>query len=336
MRYGVISIPESNIYGTTSETKQNEKGTVSSITDQALYGMTCVILSQDNEWTRVITFYGYEGYVHSKDITEISEAELERYLHSDLRIVEAKCLDVMNLPTVTGIGYISLPGTSIIEVIAEEETYDGWSKVRLLDGREGYVTSVHLAAKRFDEAFLYEDTDKTLKILEEASLRAKTTEGGADKFSLKEVLDKWYDGSEETFRKELVSESMKYLGVQYRWAGRSTHGLDCSGLVSITYLRCGITIFRDAAIVNGFPMKKLELNWTDGQFDLMNLEGDKMRPGDALYFPGHIAMYIGEGRYIHSTGRKGDNGVVINSLSPADPLFRKDLLERLYAVAGVR
>ena len=38
--------------------------------------------------------------------------------------------------------------------------------------------------------------------------------------------------------------------------------------------------------------------------------------GDLLYFPGHIAMYIGDGKYIHSTGKAGSGGVVINSLNP--------------------
>ena len=61
---------------------------------------------------------------------------------------------------------------------------------------------------------------------------------------------------------------------------------------------------------------------------------DKKR-GDALYFPGHIALYLGEGRYIHSTGASASGGVVINSLDPADPLYREDLVKSLYAVGSV-
>ena len=61
---------------------------------------------------------------------------------------------------------------------------------------------------------------------------------------------------------------------------------------------------------------------------------DKKR-GDALYFPGHIALYLGEGRYIHSTGAYARGGVVINSLDPADPLYREDLVRSLYAVGSV-
>ena len=57
--------------------------------------------------------------------------------------------------------------------------------------------------------------------------------------------------------------------------------------------------------------------------------------GDALYFPGHIALYLGGGRYIHSTGAAASGGVVINSLDPADPLYREDLVRSLYAVGSV-
>ena len=62
---------------------------------------------------------------------------------------------------------------------------------------------------------------------------------------------------------------------------------------------------------------------------------EQKRRGDALYFPGHIALYLGGGRYIHSTGAAASGGVVINSLDPADPLYREDLVQSLYAVGSV-
>ena len=52
-------------------------------------------------------------------------------------------------------------------------------------------------------------------------------------------------------------------------------------------------------------------------------------------FPGHVALYLGEGRYIHSTGAAVSGGVVINSLEPEDPLYRDDLVKSLYAVGSV-
>ena len=62
---------------------------------------------------------------------------------------------------------------------------------------------------------------------------------------------------------------------------------------------------------------------------------EQAKRGDALYFPGHIALYLGEGRYIHSTGAARSGGVVLNSLDPADPLYREDLVKSLYAVGSL-
>ena len=126
---------------------------------------------------------------------------------------------------------------------------------------------------------------------------------------------------EEAFRDAVCAQAKKYLGTEYRWGGKSGRGIDCSGLVSSAYMQCGVLIYRDARIVEGWPMHQIPF-------------ADKKR-GDALYFPGHIALYLGEGRYIHSTGASASGGVVINSLDPADPLYREDLVKSLYAVGSI-
>ena len=46
-------------------------------------------------------------------------------------------------------------------------------------------------------------------------------------------------------------------------------------------------------------------------------------------------MYLGDGLYIHSTGRKGDDGVVFNSLDPNAPNYRADLLARISQVGSI-
>ena len=161
------------------------------------------------------------------------------------------------------------------------EPADGWQKITLPDGREG-------------------DTKRSL---------------------LTEYYETAPGWPEETLRARAVEAARAYLGVQYRWGGKSPLGIDCSGLAFMAWFACGVSLYRDAKLVEGFPARPIPF--------------EARRPGDLLYFPGHIALYLGEDRYIHATARAGSDGVVINSLNPAHPDFRADLREKLYAVGSV-
>ena len=60
-----------------------------------------------------------------------------------------------------------------------------------------------------------------------------------------------------------------------------------------------------------------------------------MKKGDLIYFPGYIAMYTGDGEYIHSTAREGSDGVVINSLDRRSARYREDLAQSICAVGSI-
>ena len=122
--------------------------------------------------------------------------------------------------------------------------------------------------------------------------------------------------SEEEFRENVVQTALRYLTTQYRWGGKSPLGIDCSGLCSMAYMLNGVLIYRDAKIVEGFPIKSIPL--------------DQIQKGDLLYFPEHVAMYVGDGLYIHSS--LGGNEVNINSLNEKHPHYRKDLATSITAV----
>ena len=149
---------------------------------------------------------------------------------------------------------------------------------------------------------------------------AETLNTTAEKL-VPEAVARWYGGSEDAFRAAVCEQAKKYMSTEYRWGGKSGRGIDCSGLVSSAYMQCGVLIYRDAKIVEGWPMHEVAF--------------ENKKPGDALFFPGHVALYLGEGRYIHSTGAAVSGGVVINSLEPSDPLYREDLVKCLYAVGSV-
>ena len=127
--------------------------------------------------------------------------------------------------------------------------------------------------------------------------------------------------NEEVLRQNIVKAALSYLGTQYRWGGKSPLGIDCSGLCSMAYLLNGIIIYRDAKLKEGFPVYEISFK-------------DK-KPGDLLYYKGHITLYIGNDRYIHATAKDGSDGVVINSLNPSHKDYREDLVKNLQAVGSI-
>ena len=99
----------------------------------------------------------------------------------------------------------------------------------------------------------------------------------------------------------LVAEARKYEGTPYLWGGRSTLGIDCSGLVSNAFMACGVIAPRDA----GPQMAWSALVAIDKQTDL--------QPGDLLFFGSadqksgsppkvaHVGIFVGAGRFLHAT-----------------------------------
>lgn len=127
---------------------------------------------------------------------------------------------------------------------------------------------------------------------------------------------------EKELRRRIMENALSYLGAPYRWGGKTPRGIDCSGLVFMAYRLCGLTVYRDARLEPGF--------------DLVEIDPAAKRPGDALFFPGHAALYLGEGRYVHATARPGSDGVVLSSLEPAAPDYRADLAGALSAVGSYK
>lgn len=124
--------------------------------------------------------------------------------------------------------------------------------------------------------------------------------------------------SEKVLRSALVNTAYSYLGTPYRWGGKSTLGIDCSGFTFMVYALNNIYIHRDSAWIPKTPVRKIA--------------DCEKKPGDLLYFSGHIALYLGNGEYIHSTAKDGA-GVTINSLKRGSAGYRKDL-DQSFLYAG--
>ena len=328
MKFAMFARPVVTIYDLPETTKESDAGVVSTIGDEGLYGQVCQVRTEPGGVTadgitlpetmaEVVTFYGYHGYVFASELYFCDEKELRGYLSAEL-VLAGRATDVLTLPKVQGVRLAELERGAVLRRLPdpEEEAHAGWAKVELVDGRSGYVRDVALEPVRFSMTAVF--TQEPGRTFDEALAKA---EGCKPEELVPRAMDRWFGGSEEAFRNALAEQAKKYLGTEYRWGGKSGRGIDCSGLVSSAYMQCGVLIYRDAKLVEGWPMHKIPL--------------EQAKRGDALYFPGHIALYLGEGRYIHSTGAARSGGVVLNSLDPADPLYREDLVKSLYAVGSL-
>ncbi len=127
-----------------------------------------------------------------------------------------------------------------------------------------------------------------------------------------------FKGCRRDIRRNVVDDAMMYIGTPYRWGGKTPMGIDCSGLTSMVYMNNGMIIHRDSYWMEGFGIEPIDLC--------------RALPGDLLYFENHIGIYIGDGRFIHSTMGDYGDGVMINSLNRNEQLYRQDLEDKfLYA-----
>jgi hypothetical protein len=101
----------------------------------------------------------------------------------------------------------------------------------------------------------------------------------------------------------------------YLWGGTIGPHYDCSGLVQHAFSACGIWLPRDAYQQEAFVQP---LPNPDDQPEMLTAV---MVPGDLIFFGSpakatHVALYLGDGRYIHSSGQdQGRNGIGLDSLT---------------------
>ncbi|MET9070411.1 C40 family peptidase [Streptosporangium sandarakinum] len=85
-----------------------------------------------------------------------------------------------------------------------------------------------------------------------------------------------------------VSTAKKQVGDPYRWGASGPGAFDCSGLVRYAWRKAGVSLPR--VTTSQYRSVRKKVSWSS------------LRPGDLLFFygKGHVGMYVGKGRMVHS------------------------------------
>jgi cell wall-associated NlpC family hydrolase len=209
------------------------------------------------------------------------------------------------LPVYRGPDEASLRETEALhgETVRVFERTGGWAWVQLeSDGYVGYVAETGIAAGVSPAThrvaalgtYLYARPDIKSPVL--ARLPMNASLGIAD---IGPQLSRTADGAFIATRHiapigqhepDYVAVAERYLGVPYLWGGRSSAGLDCSGLVQMALMAAGLACPRDT------DMQQREL----GGAIALDRPPDRLQRGDLMFWKGHVAIVTAPGQMLHA------------------------------------
>ena len=118
-----------------------------------------------------------------------------------------------------------------------------------------------------------------------------------------------------TMESDFVAVAERFLGAPYLWGGKSSLGIDCSGLLQLALGACGIACPRDT------DMQEQALGTALAQPQAF----EQLRRGDLVFWTGHVAIVRDEATLVHANASR-HMAVAIEPTAPA--------IARIRAIAG--
>ena len=251
----------------------------SALETQELMGTVVEIVGEQGYWREIVSPQPYKAWTTEKTLVEMTPEELKAYEDAPKYIYTAHYGHVYTTPTIHNPSAIcDLVGGDILRVVDKKKgsaspsgKHGKWVEVMLPSGRTGWVLK------------------KDVRPLSER-IDIRMGDSAEGLVSVEKMED-------------VIRQAYSLLGVPYLWGGMSSKGVDCSGLVRISFLMNDILLPRNAT-------QQIKCG---KEVDLKDIQR-----GDLIFFGNtetgaitHVGIYLGNGEFIHAS-----HLVRVNSLIP--------------------
>ena len=261
---------------------------------QSLMGTIVEIIGEQGYWRQVVTPEPYTAWCTNLGLVEMSAEQINEYKATPKYICTAQHSGVYATPSFSG--------------------------KRLSDMSEGnLVRAVYTEGKKPKPSVKKEWAEVMLP---------DGRKGWAPASDLAIFAD--WAAKQKVTADNIVNTAMTFEGTPYLWGGASSKGLDCSGLVRLTFFMNGHLLPRNASQqVNHGREIIMECNHSitpdsDKFYQEMKTRTKNLQPGDLVFFGSpetfwakekitHVGIYIGNGKIIHASHK-----VRVNSLIPGE------------------
>ncbi|MBM6578662.1 C40 family peptidase [Microvirga sp. BT689] len=209
------------------------------------------------------------------------------------------------------------------ESVTVYDEHEGWAWVQLHeDGYVGYLPGEALSEAGPEpthkvcavRTFVYPGPNLKLPYQSYLTLNSKVavteTEGDYARLATGGWVFAAHLNELNAFDTDYVGVAERFLHTPYLWGGKTSLGIDCSGLAQTALTAAGIKAPRDS------DMQERELGTpVEVTSDLSGL-----RRGDLVFWRGHVGLMMDETNFIHATGHSMT--VMIEPLAVAEERIR--------------
>lgn len=274
------------------------------------------IVERLNDWAKIKTSDGREGWMISKRTNSTGELEVVFFLVDDndssttntennttnttteqqtkTMYVNSQTVNLREKADKTSQALKQLTINTKVTVMSTE---NGWSYVDV-NGTKGYI------AEKLLSSTTKETSRSGLTTREQAATKSSTTTNSTTTENTTTASTKTKTITESTSTSQtgnsVVSYAKQFLGCKYVYGGTSSSGFDCSGFTQYVYKNFGVNLNRTAAA-----------QYSNGQSVTSLQAGDLVMFGKSGI--NHVGIYIGGNSFIHAANKS--QGVRIDTLS---------------------